>query len=166
MMLEIVTQCHRFKLSKHMDQIFLRITMLQKLSWKMPGETMFEITFPDGLCLIRNACWVQKSLWAQPCQPDRPELFSHKSDQCCYHPAVTNIPWTVRISKDTFVTFSPFLSQLNNLIDGWMASPTRWMWVWVNSGSWWWTGRPGVLRFMGSQRVGHDWASDLIWSDR
>ena len=49
--------------------------------------------------------------------------------------------------------------------DGWMASPTRWMWVWVNSGSWWWTGRPGVLRFMGSQRVGRDWATGLIWSD-
>ena len=44
--------------------------------------------------------------------------------------------------------------------DGWMASPTRWTWVWVNSGSWWWTGRPGVLRFMGSHRVGDDW-SDL-----
>ena len=39
------------------------------------------------------------------------------------------------------------------------------MWVWVNSGSWWWTGRPGVLQFMGSQRVGHDWVTDLIWSD-
>jgi len=47
--------------------------------------------------------------------------------------------------------------------DGWMASPTWWTWVWVNSWSWWWTGRPGVLRFMGSQRVGHDWATDLIW---
>ena len=41
--------------------------------------------------------------------------------------------------------------------DGWMASPTRWTWVWINSGSWWWTGRPGMLRFMGSQRVGRDW---------
>ena len=41
--------------------------------------------------------------------------------------------------------------------DGWMASPTRWTWVWVNSGSWWWTGRPGMLWFMGSQRVGHNW---------
>ena len=58
--------------------------------------------------------------------------------------------------------------------DGWMASLTRWTWVWVNSGvnwvwvnsgSWWWTGRPGVLQFMGSQRVGHDWGTDLIWSD-
>jgi len=45
--------------------------------------------------------------------------------------------------------------------DGWMASLTQWMWVWVNSGSWWWTGRPGVLRFMGSQRVGHDWVTEL-----
>ena len=45
--------------------------------------------------------------------------------------------------------------------DGWMASPTRWAWVWVNSGSLWWTGRPGVLWFMGLQRVGHDWAADL-----
>ena len=42
---------------------------------------------------------------------------------------------------------------------------TRWTWVWVNSGSWWGTGRPGVLRFMGSQRVGHTWTTDLIWSD-
>ena len=45
--------------------------------------------------------------------------------------------------------------------DGWMASPTRWTWVWVNSWSWWWTGRPGVLQFVGSQRVGHDWATEL-----
>ena len=49
--------------------------------------------------------------------------------------------------------------------DGWMASLTRWAWVSVNSRSWWWTGRPGVLRFIGSRRVGHDWATDLIWSD-
>ena len=47
--------------------------------------------------------------------------------------------------------------------DGWMASPTQQSWVWVNSGSWWWTGRPGVLQFMGSQRVGHDWATELNW---
>ena len=50
--------------------------------------------------------------------------------------------------------------------DGWMASPSQWTWVWVNSGSWWWTGRPGVLRFMGSQRVGHDWATELSWTER
>ena len=49
--------------------------------------------------------------------------------------------------------------------DGWMASPTQWTWVWVNSGSWWWTGRPGILRFMGSQRVGHDWVTELNWTE-
>ena len=49
--------------------------------------------------------------------------------------------------------------------DGWMASPTQWTWVWVNSGSWWWTGRPSVLQSMGSQRVGHDWATELNWTD-
>ena len=47
--------------------------------------------------------------------------------------------------------------------DGWMASPTQWTWVWVNSGSWWWTGRPAVLRFMGLQRVGHDWQTEQNW---
>ena len=45
--------------------------------------------------------------------------------------------------------------------DGWMASLTRLTWVWASSGSWWWTGRPGVLQSMGSQRVGHDWATGL-----
>ena len=48
--------------------------------------------------------------------------------------------------------------------DGWMVSPTRWTWVWVNSGSWWWTGKPGVMLSVGSQRVGHDWATELNWT--
>ena len=49
--------------------------------------------------------------------------------------------------------------------NGWMASPTQWTWVWVNSRSWWWTVRPCMLRFMGSQRVGHDWATELNWTE-
>ena len=49
--------------------------------------------------------------------------------------------------------------------DGCMASPTQWTWVWVNSGTWWWTGRPSVLQFMGSQRVRHDWATELNWTE-
>ena len=48
--------------------------------------------------------------------------------------------------------------------DGWMASLTQWTWVRVNSRSCWWTGRPGVLQAMGSQRVGHDWVSELDWT--
>ena len=48
--------------------------------------------------------------------------------------------------------------------DGWMASPTQWTWVWASSRSWWWTGRPGVLQFMGLQRVGHNWVTELNWA--
>ena len=48
--------------------------------------------------------------------------------------------------------------------DGWVASPTQWTWVWVNSGSWWRTGRPGLLQSMASQRVGHDWVTELNWT--
>ena len=48
--------------------------------------------------------------------------------------------------------------------DGWIASPTQWTWVWASSGSWWWTGKPGVLQSMGSQRVRHNWATELNWN--
>ena len=49
--------------------------------------------------------------------------------------------------------------------DGWMASQTQCTWVWVDSGSWWWTGSPGMLQFMGSQRVRHYWATELNWTE-
>ena len=45
--------------------------------------------------------------------------------------------------------------------DGWMVSPTLWTWIWVNSRSWWWTGKPGVLQSMGLQRVKHDWVAKM-----
>ena len=45
--------------------------------------------------------------------------------------------------------------------DGWMASLTQWTWVWMDSGSWWWTGRPDMLQFMGLQRVRHNWVTEL-----
>ena len=50
-------------------------------------------------------------------------------------------------------------------LDGWMASLTQWTWVWVNSGNWWGTGKPGMLQFMGSQRVRHDWVTELSWTE-
>ena len=49
--------------------------------------------------------------------------------------------------------------------DGWIASTTQWTWVWVNSGSWWWTGRAGMLQSMGLQRVRHNWATELNWTE-
>ena len=49
--------------------------------------------------------------------------------------------------------------------DGWIASWTQWTWIWVSSSSWWWTGEPGVLQSMGLQRVRHNWATELNWTD-
>ena len=48
--------------------------------------------------------------------------------------------------------------------DGWMVSPTQWTWVWVSFRSWWWTGKLGMLQYMGSKRVGQDWATEPNWS--
>ena len=50
-------------------------------------------------------------------------------------------------------------------LDGWMASPTQWTWIWVNFRSWWWAGKPGVLQSMGSQRIGHEWGTQLNWTE-
>ena len=47
--------------------------------------------------------------------------------------------------------------------DGWVASSTWWTWVWVGSRSWWWTRKPGVLQSMGSQRIRHDWVTEVNW---
>ena len=49
--------------------------------------------------------------------------------------------------------------------DGWMAPPTRWTWVWRGSRSWWWTKKPGVLWSMGPQRAGHNWVTELSWTE-
>ena len=49
--------------------------------------------------------------------------------------------------------------------DGWMASLTQWTWVWAGSGRWWRTGKPGMLQSMGSQRIGHDWVTELNWTE-
>ena len=49
--------------------------------------------------------------------------------------------------------------------DGWMTSSARWTWVWASSGSWWWTGRLGMLQSMGLRRVGHNWVTELNWTD-
>ena len=54
----------------------------------------------------------------------------------------------------------------NRGLDSWMASPSKWTWIWVSSGCWWWTGKPGMLQSMGSQRVGYNQVTELNWTDR
>ena len=53
----------------------------------------------------------------------------------------------------------------NRRWDAWMVSPTQWTWVWASSGSWWWTGKPGVLQSVGLQRVRHNWVTELNWTE-
>ena len=81
------------------------------------------------------------------------------------------VPWTTRRSNQSILKeISPGCSseglmlklKLQNIE---LASPTQWTWVWASSGSWWWTGRPGMLQSMGSQRAGHDWVSELKRTD-
>ena len=98
--------------------------------------------------------------------------------------SVLNIHWKDRCwswNSNTLATWCEELTHLKSLWcwerlkvggegddrgwDGWMTSPTQWIWVWANSGSWWWTGRPGVLQSLGSQRVRHDWATELNWTE-
>ena len=62
---------------------------------------------------------------------------------------------TIALTRRTFV--NKVMSMLLKMLSRW------WTWVWVNSGSWWWTGKPGMLQFMGLQRVGHDWVTELNW---
>ena len=80
---------------------------------------------------------------------------------------MSGFPWWHSAWESTFnASDTSLIPGLDRGWGGWMASPTRWTWVWVNSGSWWWTGRPGMLQFMGSQRVGHDWATELNWTGK
>ena len=72
--------------------------------------------------------------------------------------------WLIGKDPDAGRDWGQEKKETNRGWDGWMASLTRRTWVWVNPGLWWWTGRPGVLLFMGSQRVGHDWVTELNWS--
>ena len=84
----------------------------------------------------------------------------------------SNMKWLTWFKKPTHWKRPWFWERLkaggegdNRGWDGWMPSLTQWTWVWVNSGSWWWTGRPGVLQFMGLQTVRHDWVTELNWTE-
>ena len=113
-------------------------------------------------CGVREDSWESLGLQGDPTSPSwrRPVLSAHWKDWC----------WSW--NSNTLATSWEELTHWKRPWcweglgaggegddrgwNGWMASPTRWTWVWVNSGSWWWTGSPGVLQFTGSQRVGHD----------
>ena len=143
------------------------LTVWVTTNWK----NLKEMGIPDHLtCLLRNLYAGQEATvktrhgttdWSQTgnraCQGCvlSPCLFKFYAEYIMWNARLDEAQAGIKIAR----------RNINNLRyagwDGWMALLTRWTWVWVNSGSWWWTGRPGVLRFMGSQRVRHDWVTEL-----
>ena len=135
---------------------------------------MWELDYKESECRRIDALvlWVSLGLQGYPTSPSwgRSVLGVHWKDWCwgwLSHTLATwweelthwKIPWCWKRLRAGGVGD-------DRGWDSWMASPTQWTWVWVDSGSWWWTRRPGVLWFMGSQRVGHDWATELNWTER
>ena len=120
-------------------------------------------------CGVGEGCWESFELQGDPTSPSqrRSVLGVHWKDWC----------WSW--SSNTLVTSCEKLTHWKRPwcweglgAEGggddrgwavWMASPTRWAWIWVNSGSWWWTGRSCTLRFLWLDRVGHNWATELNW---
>ena len=122
-------------------------------------------------CGVGEDSWESLGLQGDPTSPSwrRSVLGVHWKDWCWSCNSNTLATWCEWL---THLKISRFWERMrvegegdDRGWDGWMASLTRWTWVWVNSGCWWWTGRPGMLRFMGSQRVGHNWATKLNWTE-
>ena len=122
-------------------------------------------------CGVGEDSWESLGLQGDPACPSwrRSVLGIHWKDWCWSRNSSSLATWCEEL---TYLRRSWCWERLraggegdNRGWDGWMASLTQWTWFWVNSGSWWWTGRPGVLQFMGSQRFGHDWATELSWTE-
>ena len=114
-------------------------------------------------CSVGEVSW--ESLGLQEIQPVRPKgnqswIFIGRTDAEVEAPIlwpsdVKN--WLFRKDPDAGKDWRQEEKGFDRGWDGWMASLTQWTWVWASSGSWWWTGKPGVLQSMGSQGVGHSW---------
>ena len=131
-----------------------------------------ESWVPKNWCFLNYSVggdsWESLGLQRDPTSPScrKSVLNSHWKDWC----------WSW--NSNTLATWGEKLTPLQRLWcyerlkvgekddrgwDGWTSSVVQWKWAWVNSESWWWTGRPGMLQFKGSQRVRHDWATELNW---
>ena len=118
-------------------------------------------------CGAREDSWESLGLQTDPTSPSlrKSVLNSHRKDWCWSWNSNTLASWCEELTHWK----RPWCWERlkaggkgdDRGWDGWMASPSQWTWVWVNSGSWQWTGRPAVLQSMGSQRVGHDWVTEL-----
>ena len=155
------------------------------LAWRIPGTGE-----PGGLLSMRShrvgLDWSDLVVAAAAAAADSWESLGLQGDQTSqsYRKSTLNIhwkDWCWSWNSNTLATWCEVLTHWKRPWcwerlkeegerddrgwDGWMASLTQWTWVWVNSGSWWWTQRPGMVQSMGLQRVGHDWVTELNWTD-
>ena len=112
--------------------------------------------------------WISKKIQPVPPKGNQSWIFVGRTDAeaetlLLWQPDARN--WLIWKDPDTGKDWGAGGEGDNRGWDGWMASPTQWTWVWESSGNWWWTGRPGVLQSMKSQRVGHDWATERNWTE-
>ena len=116
-------------------------------------------------CGVGEDSW--ESLGLQGDQTSHPKgnqswIFTGRTDAEAETPYFGQLMWRTDSFAKTLMLGK--VEDRNRGWDGWMVSLTQWTWVWVSSRSWWWTGKPGVLQSMGSQRVRHDWATELSWA--
>ena len=141
------------------SHVYVRVGLSRKLS----TEELMLLN-----CGVGEDSWESLGLQGDPTSPSqrRAVLSIHWKDWCWRWRSNTLASWCEELTHWK----RPWCSERlhaggegdNRGWDGWIASPTQWTWVWGNSRSWWWTGRPVVLLSMGSQRVRHDWATELI----
>ena len=153
-------------------------------SWQIDGETMETLTdfiswAPKSLllnCGVGEDSWEPLGLQGDPTSPSyRKSVLNIHWKNWCW--SWNSSPLATWYEEQTHWKRPWCWERLkvggdgdNRGWDGWMASLTWWTWVWVSSGSWWWTGKPGMLQSMGLQRVGHKWVwlnwTELTWKVR
>ena len=137
-------------------------------SWTIKQAEHWRIDAFD--CGVGEDSWEFLGLWGDPISPcyRRSVLSVHWKDWCWSWNSNTLATWC----KDLTHWKRPWCWERlkaggegdDRGWDGWMALLTLWTWVWVDSGGWWWTGRPGMLQFMGLQRVRHHWEAEMNWT--
>ena len=152
----------------------LSSTSSQSYDFSSSHVWMWELDHKEGWAPKNWCFWavvLEKTLespldWKeiQPVHPKRNQswIFIGKTDAGAETPIVWPLIWRTDSFEKTLMLHAG-RERDDRGWDGWMASLTQWTWAWASSGSWWWTGKPGVLQSMGLQRIRHDWVTELNW---